>query len=147
MTAGRARGFTLLEVTLTLLLIATLTGLSAAALLRLEAQVERLQVQRTVAAIESALAMEFAARALEGRLADTAELERRNPLDWLVNAPSATAAGVFSRDEGGWRYDSTRHELEYRFGHRNAEQELVRFRVEVVASERGAHGARLRQLE
>jgi general secretion pathway protein G len=144
----RQQGLTLLEFALVVVIAGLLMGLAMTKILRLEADVERVNMQRTVSALNSALAMEFADRVVNGRLDTVPQMAAINPMDWLAQVP-ATYVGTLGPaeaeavPEGRWYYDAQQGLLVYRVAHAaRFETGLeglprARFRVEVVAHPRG----------
>ncbi|ACL74337.1 prepilin-type N-terminal cleavage/methylation domain-containing protein [Thioalkalivibrio sulfidiphilus] len=137
------RGLTLLEFALVVVVVGLLMWLAMTKILRLEADVERVNMQRTVAALNSALAMEFAERVVNGRLGTVPEMAGTNPMDWLAQVPG-TYLGTLGPAEAGavpegrWYYDAQQGLLVYRVAHTGRFESGVegvpraRFRVEVV---------------
>jgi hypothetical protein len=103
----RQRGLTLLEFALVVVFMGLLMWLAMTKILRLEADVERVNVQRTVAALNSALAMEFAERVVDSRLDTVPELAGSNPMERLAQVPhnylgpaAGSGTGMSWRDTG-----------------------------------------------
>lgn len=143
----REQGLTLLEFTLVVLFIGLLMWLAMTKILRLEGDVERVNVQRTVAALNSALATDFAERVVTGRLDTAPELASGNPMDRLAQVPHNYLGPLADPIPaeirvGHWYYDAADGLLVYRVSHGDRFESPLegppraRFRVEVVASER-----------
>jgi hypothetical protein len=143
----RQRGLTLLEFALVVVFMGLLMWLAMTKILRLEADVERVNVQRTVAALNSALAMEFAERVVDSRLDTVPELAGSNPMERLAQVPHNYLGPVQDpapKDvmAGHWYYDADDRLLVYRVSHGDRfatpleGPPRARFRVEVVTSER-----------
>lgn len=139
----RQRGMTLLEFALVVIIAGLLMGLAMTKILRLEADVERVNMQRTVSALNSALAMEFAERVVNGRLHTVPEMVEINPMDWLAQMPatyvgSLDPTGSEAVPKGHWYYDVQQGLLVYRVAHVGRFETglegvpRARFRVEVV---------------
>jgi general secretion pathway protein G len=143
----RQQGITLLEFALVVVMVGLLMWFAMDRILRLEADVERVNMQRTVAALNSALAMEFAERVVSGRLDSVQELAAANPMDWLAQVPDTYVGPLDPVDaeavaEGRWYYDGEQGLLVYRVGHVGRFETgleglpRARFKVEVVGHPR-----------
>lgn len=87
MSVRRQGGLSLLEFTLVVIVVATLAALAADRISAMRVYMERAAVQRTVAAMRTALAMEFAAAVARDRRQDIAEWEGGNALALLEGRP------------------------------------------------------------
>ncbi|OOG26786.1 prepilin-type N-terminal cleavage/methylation domain-containing protein [Thioalkalivibrio denitrificans] len=143
----RQRGLTLLEFALVVVFVGLLMWLAMTKILRLEGDVERVNVQRTVAALNSALAMEFAERVVESRLDTVPELASGNPMERLAQVPHNYLGPIEHAAPaeirlGHWYYDMEEAVLVYRISHADRFETPLegppraRFRVEVVTNER-----------
>ena len=152
----RQKGLTLLEFALVVVFMGLLMWLAMTKILRLEGDVERVNVQRTVAALNSALAMEFAERVVDSRLDTVPELAGGNPMERLAQVPHnylgpMEQAAPAEIRLGHWYFDTEEEVLVYRVSHADRfvtpleGPPRARFRVEVVTSERhgGPQGVRV----
>ncbi len=82
------QGLTLLEFTLAVLIVAVLVLLAFERIAAVRGDMERARVQQTVAAMRSALALEFADRVVNGRLDQLQRQDGANALELLAPSPS-----------------------------------------------------------
>lgn len=115
---GREAGLSLLEFALLVIIVGLLMVIAMEKILRLEVDVERVNLERVIGSLRSALAVEFARRVVDQRLATLAELQGANPMDYLQMRPD-NYLGVHARPtphslpKGSWYYDSAEQSLVY----------------------------------
>lgn len=104
----RQRGLSLLEFTLAALIVAVLALLAFERIAAVRGDMERARVQHTVAAMRSALALEFAGLVVDDRLGQLHRHDGSNALELLAPPPARycgertqAAAAV---DPGSWYY-------------------------------------------
>jgi len=130
--ARREAGLSLLEFTLVVIVIAALAALAAERITAMQLAMERAAVQRTVAAMRTAHAMEFAAAVAQGRREEIGAWQGGNALTLIEGrevlagaaqgddaAPAAEVAvraarGGVRPGPGRWYYDAERAEVVYR---------------------------------
>lgn len=139
MTA-RARGFSLLELAVVILVLAVLGGSLLRALWRYEGQVERQAVDMTVRQIRTGLHLRLLDAMTYGRREDIASLPGSNPI-LLRGAPAENYLGELSSPPApeltGWYFDTVRRELAYRprsesFAYRDGEHGELRWQLRQV---------------
>lgn len=121
--AGRAaplarRGFTLVELVVTICIVALLFGVALDRLLRFQELGERAAMEQNIAAINVALTMKFAALVAAGRGHAIEDEVRANPIDLLARPPENYLGALFmpSREllpDRSWYYDRASGDLVY----------------------------------
>jgi general secretion pathway protein G len=140
------RGFTLIELVIVICVVALLFGIALDRLLRYQELGERAALQQNVAAINSALALRFAAYVVMGTPQRIAEEVGRNPVNLLARPPqnylgevTSTAPESFSRP--CWYFDAAARDLVYLPARRrywsgsSGAPDAIRFRVEMTAGQ------------
>jgi prepilin-type N-terminal cleavage/methylation domain-containing protein len=132
------RGFSLLELLIVIVIISLLLVVAIDRLLRLRFEAERVMVQSVVAALRSALYIEFAAAAARGQLQSVDAARGSNPMLRLAERPDDYAGEFFGADPalfepGTWYFDTRERALVY----------LVRFPQQFVTPLSGPPRARL----
>lgn len=118
------RGFTLLELTVVVIIVGVLFLVAANKYLDLLVDVERTGMEQTLGALRSALALQAAERVIKSGSEGMLELVAANPMELLSEAPF-NYLGAFSNpdpqamEEGAWYFDLSRRELVYRVKHRD----------------------------
>lgn len=136
----RQRGFTLIELTIVVCIVAVLFGVALDRLLRYQELGERAALQQNLAAINVALTLKFAAyltggrpQAIEGELG-------KNPIDLLVRPPENYLGELSAPDASklprpSWYFDRATSDLVYlplRQGHlttKSGQVDALRFRI------------------
>jgi general secretion pathway protein G len=113
-----ARGFTLIELVIVICVVALLFGIALDRLLRYQELGERAALQQNVAAINSALALRFAAYVVMGTPQRIAEEVGRNPVNLLARPPENYLGEVASADpkslsRPSWYFDTAAGDLVY----------------------------------
>lgn len=150
--AFRARGFTLLELVIVIVIVALLASLALARLLTLQADAERVAMQTTLRIVNSALGMTVAKALVEQDFERIHALERSNPMERLAKLPENYLGALAEPNpaalpDAHWYYDTDAGELVYlvrhveRFSgglHRPAR---ARFAVRLVYADRNGNGS------
>lgn len=118
----RERGFTLLELTLVVCVVALLAAFALDRLRDLEEQAEAAAAEQTLLALKSALRIRSAELIFANRWEDLARLPQQNPFDLLEETPGNYRGDYAGgRGEGGggapgsgaWYFDGGAHEVIY----------------------------------
>ena len=142
----RARGFTLVELVIVVCVVALLFGIALDRLLRYQELGERAALQQNIAAINTALALRFAAYVVMGAPQRISEEVGRNPVDLLVRPPDNYVGELASADGRAlprpcWYFDGLAGELVYLPARRrywagpSGAPDSIRFRVGLTAGE------------
>ena len=142
----RTRGFTLIELVIVVCVVALLFGVALDRLVRYQELGERAALQQNVAAINSALALRFAAFVVMGTPQRIAEEVGRNPVHLLARAPDNYLGELASADANSlsrpsWYFDSSAGDLVYLparrryWGASSGAPDSIRFRVGLTAPE------------
>lgn len=115
---SRARGFTLIELLVVTSAVALLFGIALDRLLRYKALGERAAVEQTVAAMNTALSMKFAAYVVMGRPRGIEAEVGTNPIALLARPPEnylgeLDAPDAESLPRGTWYFDRQSADLVY----------------------------------
>lgn len=113
------RGFSLLELTIVVGIIAALFAVALDRLLALRAEAERVSVLQMEGVLESALGIQLASYIARGDFAGVAKLQGTNPMDLLMQPPANYLGALQHPDpariDGGlWYFDTATHTLVYR---------------------------------
>ncbi|MBI3229478.1 MAG: prepilin-type N-terminal cleavage/methylation domain-containing protein, partial [Burkholderiales bacterium] len=88
-SAGRrAVGFTLIEVAVTVAIIAVLAGLLLDRIMFYRDQAEQVAMQQVIGNLRSALHLQLALLLARNREQELLQLSQQNPMDWLAEKPS-----------------------------------------------------------
>jgi len=109
-SAGR-RGFTLLELVVVICIISLLAVVALGYYRKLLIEVEQTTLEYNVGSLRSALAMQFAAYYVAGRLEGIQTLIEDNPMEFLTQKPknylgSLTVRQAHNIQSGHWYYDN-----------------------------------------
>jgi len=112
------RGFSLLELLIVVVIISLLMVVAIDRLLKLRYEAERVMVQSVVAALRSALYIEFSASTARVEKDRLASLRGSNPMLRLSDKPDSYAGEFYGPDPavfepGTWYFDSRDHALVY----------------------------------
>jgi len=143
-----ARGFTLIELVIVVCVVAVLFGIALDRLLRYQELGERAALQQNVAALNTALALRFAAYVAMGAPQRIAEEVGRNPIHLLVRPPENYLGELAAADpkmlpRPSWYFDAPAGELVYLPSRRrywtgsSGAPDAIRFRVGMTAGESG----------
>jgi prepilin-type N-terminal cleavage/methylation domain-containing protein len=114
----RPPGFTLLELTVVVVVVAVLIAVALDRLLRYAELAERAAMEQSISAMKSALGLRFAALYLRGRVGAIQALPEENPMDWLAERPPGYLGELWgpaleTLERPSWYFDRARRELVY----------------------------------
>jgi len=119
-----AQGFTLLELTIVVIIAALLFVYAVQRITMVDILAEKADMENTLGSLRSALAIQFAKRVADRRLPSVAELSGENPVKFLNRPPNNYLGELEGADPAGisagyWYFDKRQRELIYRV--RNAD--------------------------
>lgn len=135
-----ARGFSILELAIVIVVVSLLTVVAIDRIMRLRFEAERVMVESMLAGLRSALTIEFAGAAVRGRTAAAAaEAAGSNPMKLLADRPDTYAGEYAAADPdavapGTWYFDTRERALVY----------VVRFPEQFLSGIPGRPRARFR---
>lgn len=112
------KGFTLIELSIVIGLIAVLAGMLLSRVLVYQELAEKAAMQQVVSAIQSALILQYGHRMTLGLGNELKDIVNENPMEWLVRKP-ANYSGEIKKiipgiiEPGTWGFDSQSRELVY----------------------------------
>jgi general secretion pathway protein G len=141
-----SRGFTLLELTIVICIIAVLGAVLADRLQRYAEFAEKTSMEYTANTINTALLFEFAQHIISGNRKDLPTLMQANPMSWLAQKPTNYLGELHDpptdpEQGGSWYYDAGDHLLVYlvrrgdNFQADSAGLKRVRYRVKLLYDE------------
>jgi prepilin-type N-terminal cleavage/methylation domain-containing protein len=142
-----ARGLTLIEVLVVLILVGILAGFALQRLLPLIGKAEAVSFATVVNQLENALLLETAKRIAGGKSTSVTALADTNPMQLMLRPPDNYIGELHipsteSLPKRSWHYDLSRDTLVYRIGDperfRQGDQglTLIEFRVRVAFNDR-----------
>lgn len=149
---GSARGFSLLELLIVIVVISVLTLVAVDRLLRLRFEAERVMLDSMLSGLRSALYIEFAGAAARGRPDElAAKAADINPMTLLAERPDTYAGEYAAADPGSvapgaWYFDTRERHLIYvvrfpeQFVTRLSGPARARWRVEADYDDRDGNG-------
>ncbi len=147
---GQQGGLSILELTLTLLMIAVLIVLTLEGMIHLRVEIERAAVERNLGAMRSALTMKFAQLRMDGRVDRIRDLAGSNPMALMDSEPGIPGSGADEVGPGEWSFDAEAGHIVYRPAHPEAltgdPDAVGRWRVRVVG-DASPQGVRLVTVE
>ena len=139
-------GFTLLELVVVILIISILGLFAIDRILAIRALAEQSSVKQLVGTIKSALGLEVARLALEGRLASVAKLNKSNPIKLLSQKPNnyiGEKKGSKNINQAGiWYFDKNQKALVYHINYNESFSSplkgtpRIRYRIKLVYNDR-----------
>ena len=113
-----ARGFSLLELVVSLTLVAVLVGVFLDRVLFYREQAEKSAMEQVANDLRSSVNLRVAELALDNRFAELAALPAQNPMDLLARKPQnyrgvLDVAGAQEVVMGNWYFDKTSKEVVY----------------------------------
>ena len=113
-----ARGFSLFELAVAMVIFATLVAVLLDRIVFYQQEAEQVGVRKLVTNMQSALSNRLLAAQARGQPADRVALARENPISWLERIPEnyGGEGEDLARKElasGYWYFDRTRHRLIY----------------------------------
>ncbi len=147
---SRCAGFSMLELTVVIIIIGVLIAVGISRLLPYLDEAERVAVLTVESQLKNSLVMEAAQRIARGQSASIAELEQINPMELLLEPPGAYA-GVHSGSgtelpARHWYFESDNNRLVYKTGKpyafsvRDHTFDDPQFAVRVIFEDRDADG-------
>jgi prepilin-type N-terminal cleavage/methylation domain-containing protein len=139
----RARGFTLFELVVVIMIFAVIAALLLERLAYYHEVLERVAMESTLKGIKTGLQVRLAELIIANREGEAASLETQNPVQWLDDGRPANYAGVYQEpaQPGTWYFDPRGRELVYvvTTGSRlevdgDSAPKQLRFRVRLVRS-------------
>jgi general secretion pathway protein G len=115
---GRSRGFSLLELVVSLTLVAVLIGVFLDRALYYREQAEKSAMEQVAQDLRASVGLRVAELALENRFKELAALADENPMELLARKPQ-NYLGVLAGPEaqevitGNWYFDKTSKEVVY----------------------------------
>ena len=136
----RQRGFSLLELTVVLVILSLLLGLLLERLTFYQEAAERARFEATLQVYKTALQIRLAELILERREGDARMLEVENPTRWLSEKPTDYGGRYPEQPEPGlWYFDEVARELVYIANsarrlavERRKGMKQLRFRVKII---------------
>ena len=155
---NRRRGFSLLELVVSLTLVAVLVGVFLERALYYRELAEKSAMEQVALDLRSSVNLRVAELVLENRFAELPALAARNPMDLLAGKPQnyrglLPAAGTQEIAPGNWYFDNTSKEVVYyvdsgRFFAPDEQGRMrVAWRVKLVAGTSGAAAPQWARLE
>jgi len=114
----RTKGFTLIELIITISIIVILAGSLLSRVWFYQEQAEKAAMEQVASALQSSLVMQYGQLLTRGREAEVKNLLTENPVTWLMHKPP-NYAGEFdditlaSIAPGSWGYDARTRDLVY----------------------------------
>lgn len=112
------RGFTLIELVITITIIVLLMGLFLNRALFYMEQAEKTAMEQVAGAIQSALTLQYGQILTRGKPSDVAALAQDNPMNWLQKKPRNYSGEFYELtplavESGNWVFDLKSRELVY----------------------------------
>jgi prepilin-type N-terminal cleavage/methylation domain-containing protein len=111
----RARGFTLFELVIVLMVIAALVAVLLERLAYYHEALERAAMESTLKGIKTGLQVRLAELIIANREGEAGSLETQNPIQWLDDGRPANYAGAYNvpPEAGKWYFDAKEGQLVY----------------------------------
>ena len=139
----RARGFTLFELVVVILVFSVLVAVLLERLLYLHEMAEKAAMESTLSGIKTGLQVRLAEMIIANREAEAKTLESQDPVRWLDEGKPSNYGGEYGEQPvaGTWYFDGRERELVYvvntggrlEIDGQGAQNEL-RFRVRLLTS-------------
>jgi len=111
---GRQYGFTLIELIVVIIVISLLAAAALERLLYYEERAEKAAMDYTLASIKTGLQIRMAELIIANRQAEVPQLERENPVQWLIEPPPSYVGEYHAPlARGNWAFDSARRQIVY----------------------------------
>lgn len=112
------KGFTLIELIVVIIIIATLMGFFMNRVLFYQEQAEKVAMEGVAGAVQSALTIQYGQLLTRGKSSDMAVLVQDNPMHWMQKKPSNYAGEFYeptplSVESGNWVFDLKTRDLVY----------------------------------
>lgn len=113
-----SKGFTLIELIVVIIIVVVIGGTFLNRMFYYQEQAEKAAMEGVVAAMQSALTLQYAQILTRGKPADVPALAYANPMDWLQKRPYNYAGEFYdpqpsSVEPGNWAFDLKSRELIY----------------------------------
>lgn len=142
----RAKGFTLIELIITISLVAILSTVALDRLFWYQGQAEKANMEYTASMIKSGLWMRAASLMMESRGAEVPKLAQQNPIDLLAEKPANYLGALDSNKSeeikgGNWFFDTSTKQVVYVVSQRRnfipakTDDFMVRYGMKVLYSE------------
>ena len=114
MASARIRGFTFVELLVSLIIVGTLSAMLLGRLAYYQETAERIAMETTLTLIKTGLQIRLAEMIIANRLSEAAGLEVEDPFQWLERRP-ANYGGVFHEyaSPATWYFDDRSRQLMY----------------------------------
>ncbi len=145
----RARGFTLLELVVVVIIIGILFVIAANKLLALQATAERAAMMNVLGTLRSAIGMDIADHIVRQDIDGLVAQRGGNPMDWLAQTPhnyAGESTDPAKMQAGLWYFDPQKRALVYRVEHAEHFSTSLpgparaRFRIELAYDDNNANG-------
>jgi prepilin-type N-terminal cleavage/methylation domain-containing protein len=115
---NKYRGFTLIELVITITIIVLLMGFFLNRALFYMEQAEKTAMEQVAGAIQSALTLQYGQILTRGKPSDVAALAQDNPMNWLQKKPRNYSGEFYELtplavESGNWVFDLKSRELVY----------------------------------
>ena len=142
---NRAKGFTLLELSIVIGIIAVIMTTFLERVMIYQEQTEKASMLGVVTAVQDALAMQLGLLRVQSNDSGMVALGKSNPINWLAEKPKNYGGEFFDPtaevvSRGTWVYDLRTYELIYfptdtsHIVFTGAEKKWIRYRVHLVQS-------------
>lgn len=113
-----SNGFTLIELTVAIIIISVLMGLLLNRVSYYREQAEKAAMEQVVGAIQSALTLQYSQVMTRGKPSDLTALAQDNPINWLQKKPHNYAGEFYDPaprvvESGNWLFDLKSRDLIY----------------------------------
>ena len=114
----RQRGFTLIELIIVIIIIATLMGFFMNRVMFYQEQAEKVAMENVAGAVQNALTIQYGQLLTRGKPSDLSALVRDNPMNWMQKKPGNYAGEFYeptpqSVESGKWVFDLKTRDLVY----------------------------------
>ena len=116
--ARSCKGFTLIELIIVIIIIATLMGFFMSRVMFYQEQAEKVAMESVAGAVQSALIIQYSQILTHGKSSDVTALIQDNPMNWMQKKPGNYAGEFFdptlqSAESGNWVFDLKTRDLVY----------------------------------
>jgi len=146
----RARGFSLIEFVVVVIIVGILAGFALSRMLPLIGSAQRIAFVQVEGQLKSALLLEAAERITRGESNTLLSLDASNPMDLLLQPPANYRGSVAALnapiEQNTWIFDTSRRRLVYRVGRYSSfealegPRDVVEMQVRFAYRDRDADG-------